>query len=253
MEQKAKMWFAYFTSSSYQDEENFIPSERLGWSLQILSKANEICAEVETLLASKGFTPKGYFIEGLSKDNGWQTYSLKTWGVEVKKALKTMPILNNIIKRNSNIVSVSINILNPGGEIKGHYGDSNTFHRSHFGVQIPEGLPNCGFKVNDESKAWELGKLLTFSDSNYHSAWNYSTEKRVIVVFDVIKSQYESRRRYICFRVRSFLILQLFFEKSHTIRKLPKWIHKIMGAFIASILFCIYPLQKITGTIKKHN
>ena len=253
MEHKAKMWFAYFTSSSYKDEENFIPSERLVWSSQILSKSNEICTEVEMLLASKGFTPKGYFIEGLSKDNGWQTYSLKTWGIEVKKALKNMPILNDIIKGNSNIVSVSINVLNPGMEIKGHYGDSNTFYRSHFGIQIPEGLPNCGFKVNDEPRAWGLGKLLTFSDGNYHSAWNYSNEKRVIVVFDVIKSQYESRRRYICFRVRSFLILQLLFEKSDIIRKLPKWSHKIMGVLIVLILFCIYPLQKITGTLKNHN
>jgi hypothetical protein len=253
LEHKAKMWFAYFTSSSYKDEENFIPSERLVWSSQILSKSNEICTEVEMLLASKGFTPKGYFIEGLSKDNGWQTYSLKTWGIEVKKALKNMPILNDIIKGNSNIVSVSINVLNPGMEIKGHYGDSNTFYRSHFGIQIPEGLPNCGFMVNGESKAWELGKLLTFSDGNYHSAWNYSNEKRVIVVFDVIKSQYESHRRYICFRVRSFLILQLLFEKSDIIRKLPKWFHKIMVVLTALILFCIYPIQKITGTLKKHN
>ena len=100
MEHKAKMWFAYFTSSRYQDEESFIPSERLVWSSQILSKSNEICVEVEMLLASKGFTPKGYFIGGLSKEEGWQTYTIKTGGIEVKKSLKIRPILINIIRGN---------------------------------------------------------------------------------------------------------------------------------------------------------
>ncbi|MBL4594249.1 MAG: aspartyl/asparaginyl beta-hydroxylase domain-containing protein [Flavobacteriales bacterium] len=253
MKHKLKMWFAYFSSDSYQDEPNFFSEEELSWSSQITSKAVLIKSEVEKMVKTSSFTSKTYFIEGLAENNGWKTFSFKTWGIEVKGAFNNAPVLHAIIKNNPNIVSVSINTLNPGIEIKPHYGDSNTFYRTHLGIKIPEGLPKCGFKVNKESQPWEENKLLTFVDGNFHTAWNHSNTERIIVVFDVIKDEFQSKRRYICFRVRSFLILQLLFEKSKRINNLPKWMHRIFAFNLFCLLVVLYPYQKLFGTIKKHN
>ena len=212
-----------------------------------------IKSEIEKIVIHPDFKSKTYFIEGLAENNGWKTYSFKTWGIEVKGTFVNAPVLYSIIKKNPNIVSVSINTLNAGTEIKSHYGDSNTFYRSHLGIKIPEGLPKCGFKVNEESQSWEEKKLLTFVDGNLHTAWNYSNTERIIVVFDVIKDEFQSRRRYICFRVRSFLILQLLFETSRRIKNFPKWMHRIFALNIFCLLVILYPFQKLFGTIKKHN
>ena len=253
MKHKLNIWFAYFSSKSYQDEPNFYAEDKLSWSTQILSKANFIKPEVEKIIELSDFTPKNYFIDSLAQKDGWKTYSFKTWGIEVKGTLLNAPVLESIIKNNPNIVSVSINILKSGGEIKPHYGDSNTFYRTHLGIRIPEGLPKCGFKVNEESQPWEENRLLTFVDGNFHTAWNHSDAERIIVVFDVIKDEFQSRRRYICFKIRSFLILQLLFEKSKRIKNLPKWIHRIFAFKIFCLLVILYPYQKLFGTIKKHN
>lgn len=247
------MWFAYFSSMNYKDEPNFFESDKLSWSSQIISVSEEIRQEVGEMINSSAFTAKNYFIEGLAKNNGWKTFSLKTWGIEVKEAINKMPVLGRIARNNKNIVSVSINILNPNTDIKAHYGDSNTFFRSHLGIEIPSGLPDCGFKVNEESREWEVGRLLTFTDGNLHSAWNNTKSRRVIVVFDVIKDEYEARRNYICFRVRTFLIMQFVFEKSVRIKNWPMWLHRILGGMIFCSLVVVYPYQRIFGVIKKHN
>lgn len=247
------MWFAYFSSNSYQGNQNFFSEEELSWSSQITSKAALIKSEVESFIDHPDFTPQNYFVKGMAKDDGWKTFSFKTWGIEVKGTFSHVPVLQTIIKNNANIVSLSINILNPNTVIQPHYGDSNTFYRSHLGIKIPEGLPNCGFKVNQESRPWEEKKLLTFVDGNFHTAWNHSNTERVIVVFDVIKDEFQSQRRYICFRVRSFLILQLLYEKSKWIKLSPKWMQTVITFLIFGLLVLLYPYQKLFGTIKKHN
>ncbi|PCI96755.1 MAG: hypothetical protein COB15_09205 [Flavobacteriales bacterium] len=247
------MWFAYFTSSNYLDEPNFYTEEELSWSTQITSKSALLKLEVEKLVKRPDFALKPYFIDSLAEHDGWKTYSFKTWGIEVNGTFSHVPILHSIIKNNSNIVSVSINTLKSGAEIKPHHGDSNTFYRTHLGIKIPEGLPNCGFKVNEEAQPWKENELLTFVDGNLHSAWNYSSTERIILVFDVIKDEYQSQRRYICFRVRSFLVLQLLFEKSKQIKNLPKWMHRVIIFNIFCLLVLLYPYQKLFGTIKKHN
>jgi aspartyl/asparaginyl beta-hydroxylase (cupin superfamily) len=42
-----------------------------------------------------------------------------------------------------------------------------------------------GFRVGNETRAWEAGKLLVFDDSIEHEAWNDSAEDRVVLIFDI--------------------------------------------------------------------
>lgn len=253
MLQKKQEWFAYFSSEYYLDRPNFYFTENFDWAKVIEAKSNKITAEVLRLIDSTEFTPKGYFIEGLTENAGWKTFSFLTWGIKVNEALALTSVFDRLLLDFPEIVSISINILESGEKIKAHHGDSNTFFRCHLGIIIPAGLPNCGFKVNEEEKVWNPNKLLIFNDANKHEAWNLSDEKRIIVVFDVIRNEYKHKKMSICLKIRSFLILQLLFEKSMFIKKLPKWIHRIINLSIIILLFLLYPYQKKYGVIKKHN
>jgi aspartyl/asparaginyl beta-hydroxylase (cupin superfamily) len=52
----------------------------------------------------------------------------------------------------------------------------------HLPLIVP---PGCGFRVGNEVRAWEPGKLLIFDDTIEHEAWNDSGEDRILLIFDV--------------------------------------------------------------------
>lgn len=253
LKQLKEEWFAYFSSEHYSDSPNFYSSENFDWAKAIEANSNEIATEITRIINSENFTPKGYFIKGLTVQSGWKTFSFLTWGIKINEALTLTPVFNNLLAHFPEIVSISINILEAGEKIKAHHGDSNTFYRCHLGIDIPQGLQKCGFRVNNQDAEWKNNKLLIFNDANKHEAWNLSDKKRVIVVFDVIRSEYKHKKKAICLKIRSFLILQLLFEQYSFIKKMPKWIHRIINSSIFILLFLLYPYQKKHGVIKKHN
>lgn len=250
---KRKKWFVFFTSDSYCESPNYYPTEQFDWAVQLESFSNEIAEEVHKIIDTHSGSFQPYFIESLSGKDGWRTFSFKTWGIDVKKALKAANTINSIANQFPQIVSISINLLPAGTKIAPHHGDSNTFFRVHMGIQIPCGLPECGFKVNGEEKAWENGKLLIFNDANRHEAWNNSEQDRIIVVFDILRKEYLKEAVLITTKVRSILILQLLFTKFSKLKQLPKWILRILRFEIQLLLLLIYPIQLFTGVIKKHN
>jgi aspartate beta-hydroxylase len=52
----------------------------------------------------------------------------------------------------------------------------------HLPLIVPEG---CRFRVGNEVREWEPGKLLIFDDTIEHEAWNGSAYPRAILIFDV--------------------------------------------------------------------
>lgn len=249
----SNIWYAYFSSDKYCELPNFYESKNHDWAQLIEGSYEELRTEVYSIIDGSGFSPRSYFIEELSGEMGWKTYSFKTWGIRVKKALKSARLLRDLLDKYPQIVSVSINILDAKSTIKPHYGDSNTFYRCHLGIEIPDSLPACGFKVNDEHAYWEEGKLLMFCDGNKHEAWNNTKKRRVILLFDVIKDEYINKKFTICINVRASLLLQLLFQKSRWIKNGAKSLHSFLRFSIKLLLILIYPYQKVFGVIKSHN
>jgi aspartyl/asparaginyl beta-hydroxylase (cupin superfamily) len=78
--------------------------------------------------------------------------------------------------------SVIFSLLKAGAHIGAHTGMYNTRLICHLPLIVP---PGCRFRVGDEVREWEEGKLLIFDDTIEHEAWNDGTEDRVMLIFDI--------------------------------------------------------------------
>jgi beta-hydroxylase len=77
-------------------------------------------------------------------------------------------------------------VLNPGTIIKPHCGVSSDVLRCHLGIKVPEG--DCCLRVDGEILKWHNGKVIIFDDTRQHEAWNMTSESRVILLLDLIRS-----------------------------------------------------------------
>ena len=76
------------------------------------------------------------------------------------------------------------------------------------GLFIPYENNSCAIKVNNEVKHWQQGKILGFTDAYDHEAWNKTDKKRIILLFDILKPEYLSKKNKICGVVISSLYIQ---------------------------------------------
>ena len=78
--------------------------------------------------------------------------------------------------------SVVFSLLKAGAHIGAHTGMYDTRLICHLPLIVP---PGCRFRVGDEVRIWEEGKLLIFDDTIEHEAWNEGPEDRVVLIFDI--------------------------------------------------------------------
>jgi hypothetical protein len=107
----------------------------------------------------------------------------RTW-----QAIQTVPL--PWIEKSSPTVMFSL--LRPGARIPAHRGVHNTRLICHLPLIVP---PGCGFRVGNEIRQWEEGKLFIFDDSIEHEAWNEGSEDRVILIFDIWRPELSEQER----------------------------------------------------------
>jgi aspartyl/asparaginyl beta-hydroxylase (cupin superfamily) len=78
--------------------------------------------------------------------------------------------------------SAVFSLLKAGAHIGAHTGMYNSRLICHLPLIVP---PGCRFRVGDEIREWEEGKLLIFDDTIEHEAWNDGSQDRVVLVFDI--------------------------------------------------------------------
>ena len=83
-------------------------------------------------------------------------------------------------------------LLRPRARIAPHTGVQNTRLVCHLPLIVP---PGCGFRVGNEIRQWEEGKLLIFDDTIEHEAWNDSGEDRMVLIFDIWRPELSARER----------------------------------------------------------
>lgn len=88
--------------------------------------------------------------------------------------------------------TVMFSLLRPGARIAPHSGMHNARLICHLPLIVP---PNCGFRVGNDVRQWEEGKLLIFDDTIEHEAWNDSGEDRVVLIFDIWRPELSGRER----------------------------------------------------------
>ena len=216
-----KLWFSIFDFSfDYKSTEPaFVDSESFDWANDIVANVNEIKEELSSYLITNQL--QGYFNTSMvSKKNSWRTIALKTWSVQLFKNQKRFPNTTKILNKYPQIISASFNLLESNSTILPHCGDTNAIYRCHLGLDIPAGLPDCGFRVKNETRAWVNNKWLIFVDAYEHEAWNNSNKDRYIFLIDVLKDDFRSKKGFVCSTVLTSLFLQ---KKAETYKSMLKF------------------------------
>lgn len=88
--------------------------------------------------------------------------------------------------------SVIFSLLKAGAHIGAHTGMHNTRLICHLPLIVP---PGCRFRVGNEVREWEEGKMLIFDDTIEHEAWNDSAEDRVMLIFDIWRPELSEQEK----------------------------------------------------------
>lgn len=167
------------------------------WVPAVEAATPAIRAELEGLIASRAaeFQP---YIHGdpnraqrqghwLADDPAWSALFLTENGelnlAAIEACPKTWQAMQAVpFPAVANSPTVMFSRLAPGARIQPHSGMYNTRLVCHLPLNVPDG---CHFRVGNEVRQWEVGKLMVFDDSIEHEAWNDSAEDRVVLIFDI--------------------------------------------------------------------
>jgi aspartyl/asparaginyl beta-hydroxylase (cupin superfamily) len=233
----SKLWFSLYTRKEYEGAEPaFYDPAKQDFSAAIEQGYPVIKQELENYL--KEHHLQSYFNTTMVNQlDSWKTISLKSWTIDLYENYKHFPQTVKIIKSIDGLVSASFNLLSANSSIKPHCGDTNGIFRCHLGLNIPAGMPDCGFRVKDEWKSWEDGKLLVFVDANNHEAINKTNQNRFIFLFDVIRPEFRARKHYISSTVIASLFLQKRAEAFVLLYKSPLWLQSFAGFILVPFAF----------------
>lgn len=235
------------------DEPNYFDASQFDWAKEIAANKEQIQKELLSILDARGGKLIPYYSEAVSTDGDqWATLAFKTWGIDVPQNLESAPTVKKLLNEYPNILSASFNILKSGADLAKHSGDTNAIFRCHLGLSIPGDLPDIGFEVNGEQKAWKEGEILIFLDAKEHLGWNHTDGDRLIFLFDVLRDEYSNNAYEVSINVRSFLLLQWLGGKVKGFTNAPKFIHRIVFWLFKYLLIIVHPYQKKKGVIIKH-
>jgi aspartyl/asparaginyl beta-hydroxylase (cupin superfamily) len=221
----SKLWFSLFDLSLVYKgpEPAFIDNYDFEWAREFQENHDNIKNELKAYLTDSDLT--SYFNSSMvNNTNAWRTISLKNWEVVLFKNHKFFEHTAKIINKYPEILSLSFNLLEPGGKILPHCGDTNGIYRCHYGIEIPSAMPNCGFRVLDETRPWKEREWLIFMDAYNHEAYNKTESSRIIMVVDVLRDEYKGKRNKIVSTVRTSLFLQKRAQTLKFILKLPNFV-----------------------------
>lgn len=88
--------------------------------------------------------------------------------------------------------SAVFSMLKAGAHIGAHTGMYNTRLICHLPLIVPSG---CRFRVGNDVREWEEGKLLIFDDTIEHEAWNDGPDDRVVLIFDIWRPELTEEER----------------------------------------------------------
>lgn len=117
----------------------------------------------------------------------WKTLTILFFGIKNRNLIKQFPNTYKLIQTIPNLVTAQFSLLKSNSTILPHKGYTSMLLRSHLPIIVPSDKERCAIKIEDEFKNWKEGELLIFDDSLEHSAWNNSSEDRVVLMFDFVK------------------------------------------------------------------
>jgi len=185
----------------------FYDSAHFPWVRALEAATGAIREELMGVLESEaGFVPylkreanrPAFDSKGLLDDPAWSAYHLIQTGTPVAEraarfprtfeALAALPLC----RIHGRTPTVLFSMLRPGAHIPPHHGYLNTRLICHLPLVVP---PQCALRVGNETRAWRAGELVIFDDTIEHEAWNRSTERRVVLLFDIWRPELTEQER----------------------------------------------------------
>jgi tetratricopeptide (TPR) repeat protein len=185
----------------------FYERERFDWAERVEAATAAIRAELLALMALKeAFRP--YMVadpgrpradfHGLLDNPEWSSLYLWENGKPVEENVERCPAAFEALGQ-APLPHISVRApvvmfsrLAPGARIPPHTGMLNARLICHLPLIVP---PGCGFRVGNEVRQWEEGKLLIFDDTIEHEAWNDGDEDRVVLIFDIWRPELSDEER----------------------------------------------------------
>ncbi len=177
------------------------------WVSAIEAAADDIRRELKGLLATglDGFRP---YIRTdanrprlddspLADNKDWSAFFLCENGERFEEAIAQCPVTWQAVQaaplpQIPQSPTIMFSLLRAGARIAPHTGTHNTRLVCHLPLIVP---PDCRFRVGNETREWEEGKILIFDDSIEHEAWNDSDQDRVVLIFDIWRPELSEREQ----------------------------------------------------------
>ncbi len=153
-----------------------------GFRPYIQTEANRTRLDLNPLLDSADWSTL-FLCENSNRDEETIARFPETWAAVQAAPLPQIP---------KSSPTVMFSLLRAGARINPHTGVHNARLTCHLPLIVP---PDCGFRVGNEVRQWEEGKLLIFDDTIEHEAWNGSAQDRVVLIFDIWRPELSAQER----------------------------------------------------------
>lgn len=245
---RATPWYMIHGGRYEGVEPPFFDPENHPWVRTLEENWTTIRDEILSLLARRDERLEPYFNKAMVfPPRSWKTLGFYFWKYRIHKNCRECPETTRILESIPNMTAGSLSVLEPHANINPHQGDTNAIIRVHLGLVIPDSLPDCGFQVGREIRAWEEGKAMLFLDAMTHSAWNQSDRRRLVLIVDVMRPEFASQTDDICTHVLASTVLQMLYQRFGWLNALPGRFKYIVHLLARLLLRCWLPLQRRLG------
>lgn len=188
-------------------DTNLIPEIKL-----IEQQYDVIKTELENVLKDPILYQKAFQKRRYAKSPNWKQIELLIYGLEFPQRIEIFPKTYQFLKGLKGVSTIYFSVLDEQSTIQPHNGDTDAFYRIHLGIKIPDSLPDCGLEVAGNQLAWEEGKCIAFNDIYYHSAWNHTAEKRIVLIIDMLRPEFIAEHKKINAGVVATLIYSRIYK-----------------------------------------
>ena len=239
-------WFNLFGGRYDGDQPNFYDKETLPWVKTLESNWEVIRDELTKLAESQPSRLKPYFINKAMSfpPRHWKTMGLYFWKYTMHGNCRNCPETVRILREIPGLTSCSLSVLEPGANINPHQGDTDAIYRCHMGLSIPGNLPDCGFQVGSEIRAWKEAEVFAFCDAQTHTAWNHCQQRRLIMIVDVIRPEFMSQQNKICAHILASSVMQMLYQSVPFFNNWPGRLKKYLYNLCQFGIYCIIPIQR---------
>jgi aspartyl/asparaginyl beta-hydroxylase (cupin superfamily) len=126
-------------------------------------------------------------VESIQRQGSWDVLMLYARGKRHDENCAKLPAAARIVEEFATIRTLAgliyFSRMLPDTHIAAHRGPTNLRVRCHLPLVVPEG--DCRLRVGDETRSWEFGKCLVFSDFIEHEAWNRTLGPRIVLIVDL--------------------------------------------------------------------